>query len=78
MSKNVGEIVHEWLEGNGYDGLYSLHDDECSCLASSLFPCDEDPFYCRAGYKVIPPKGANTKYSMYVCENRTGKPWEKK
>ena len=49
----VRKIVAEWLEKNGYDGLYS--PGECSCLISDLMPCDEACCECMAGFKVDCP-----------------------
>ncbi len=42
------QIVKEYLEKNGYDGLYS---EECVCLIKDLAPCCEDFMDCLAGYK---------------------------
>ena len=46
---NVREIVKEYLEKNGYDGLYS---DECGCQSNDLMPCDAGNEKCIAGHKV--------------------------
>ena len=48
----VSEIVREYLEHHGYDGL---HDDaECGCKLDDLAPCDEMRSVCRAGYLCKP------------------------
>ena len=36
MSKDVREILTEWLTGNGYDGLTC---DACGCGLNDLCPC---------------------------------------
>lgn len=46
---NVKKIVKEYLEKNGYDGLYSV--DDCACEVSDLMPCEEMGWDCTAGYK---------------------------
>ena len=47
MNKTVKEIVIEYLENNGYDGLYA---DDCGCPIDDLFlyECGTD---CQPGYK---------------------------
>lgn len=45
----VVEIVAEWLNTNGYDGLF--REEQCACLKENLAPCDEIENDCRAGYK---------------------------
>jgi len=48
----VLEIVRQWLEEHGYDGLYTSN---CGCPIDDLAPCaaeDGERFLnCRAGYK---------------------------
>jgi len=48
----VKEIVRQWLQDHGYDGLCS---DFCGCVFSDLMPCGEDASGCQAGYKVPCP-----------------------
>ena len=48
---NVRDIVSEWLQSHGYDGLYSA--DECGCLMDNLMPCEEGLTDCKPGYKII-------------------------
>jgi len=49
----VREILADWLEEKGYDGLYGAR---CACAGECLFACfDEDDIdvsflSCRAGY----------------------------
>ena len=47
---NVREIVKEWLQAHGYDGLCS-DDFECACTPEDLMPCCEACERCEAGYK---------------------------
>ncbi len=45
------DIVKEWLEKNGYEGLYSV-DADCGCKLDDLMPCGEPGMNCRAGHVV--------------------------
>ncbi len=47
-NKIVKEIVAEYLEKNGFDGLFSC--SECACTKDDLEPCDEMRGDCEAGY----------------------------
>ena len=50
MAKNVREITKEYLEENGYDGLFG---SDCGCSIDDLMPCcSESIMNCEAGYKV--------------------------
>lgn len=53
--KTVGEIIEEYLEENGFDGLYV--PGECACLKDDLFPCSETPVDCKPGYRKEDPTG---------------------
>lgn len=44
----VKEIVAEWLENNGYDGLY--YPDGCACQIHDLAPCGNINEDCQAGH----------------------------
>ena len=47
----VKDIVVEYLQTHGYDGLFS--EDECACLKDDLMPCDDPNMWeCCPGYKV--------------------------
>jgi hypothetical protein len=46
---DVKEIIEEWLDSMGYDGL---HNDECGCLLGDLMPCGECPEECVPATKV--------------------------
>lgn len=50
-------IVRNWLDLNGYDGLYSPEDSEtwgwrgaCCCKKEDLFGCGDPALTCRPGY----------------------------
>jgi hypothetical protein len=44
---DVGAIVAEYLEKNGYDGLYT---DDCGCRLEDLGACGDMPSHCIAGW----------------------------
>lgn len=46
---NIKEIVTEYLEKNGYDGLDS---GCCWCGLEDIMQCDNNIANCEAGYKV--------------------------
>lgn len=48
----VKEIVKEYLEKNGYDGLSR---DCCGCDFDDLMDCDNPEYDCKAGYKTDCP-----------------------
>lgn len=48
--------TREWLEQNGYDGLYCVEGDPCGCENSDLEPClDDGQSGCKPGYKKFCP-----------------------
>ncbi len=49
---DVKEIVKQYLEQNGFDGLAG---DECGCLIDDFFPCDGPGPDCQPGYKIEQP-----------------------
>jgi hypothetical protein len=58
MNPTVSEIVKQYLEDNGYDGLYDPDNDDegCGCLNNDLFIGGVDcGLKCRAGYNVTIP-----------------------
>ena len=44
----VIDIIKNYLESNGFDGLYL--EDRCACKKDDLAPCGEMSEICRAGY----------------------------
>ncbi len=53
---NVKQIVLEYLEANGFDGLYDS-DAECGCHRDHLMPCGEGADVCCPGYARPDPSG---------------------
>lgn len=49
MEVTVKKIVADFLEANGYDGLFL--PEVCACKKDDLAPCDEHiSMQCQAGY----------------------------
>lgn len=47
----VGEMIHDYLKSNNYDGLY--FPGLCACKLSDLMPCGGvNTEECKAGYKI--------------------------
>ena len=44
----VHEIIKQYLETHGYDGLFCA--GECSCRGDDMCPCSENPLDCEPGY----------------------------
>ncbi|HUX47305.1 MAG TPA: hypothetical protein VMV58_04765 [Desulfosporosinus sp.] len=66
-SKDVREIITDYLKANGFDGLYA---EECGCQISDLFPCDGPCDDCKPGYKV--PCDPKTCQAYGDCEWHIG------
>lgn len=48
---SIKEIIVQYLEAHGYDGLCNP-DQECGCFLQDIFPCDmPNVDDCRAGHK---------------------------
>ena len=47
MTKDVKQIITEWLQTNSYDGLCT---DNCGCRVEDLMPCDSPQDRCVPGY----------------------------
>lgn len=45
---DVFEIVAEYLDKNGFDGLFQA--GECACKKDDLAPCGQIDSSCEAGY----------------------------
>jgi hypothetical protein len=48
----VKEIVKEYLEEKGFDGLVNT-DIECGCDKDTLFPCESTCENCSPAYKHV-------------------------
>ena len=59
----IKEIVKEYLEKNGYDGLYN--DCDCGCVVDDLMPCGEPGFFCEPGYFGPCMCGDNHNFHIY-------------
>lgn len=74
MSKDgtsVKEMVREFLDANGYDGLVNP-DTECGCPKDDLFLCGEGQAGgCVCAYRGKPPDWGAEEYDdwFYVNEN---------
>ena len=49
INMTISDIVKEFLERNGFDGLFVA--DTCACSNDDLFPCGESSGDCTAGYR---------------------------
>ena len=58
------DILHEWLEQHGYDGLRA-DDAECGCELADLLVCDAPCDSCQPGYRGPDPSG-ECEWMMYV------------
>lgn len=64
---NVKTSVTQWLQDNGYDGLYL--PGVCSCALEDLMPCNTPSYRCLAGYKYYRNNDcADTCEFYYECE----------
>ena len=52
----VKEIVEQYLEAHGFDGLYD-DDADCGCFLGDLMPCDCCWCNCQGGYAFIDSEG---------------------
>jgi hypothetical protein len=48
-SKEVGEIIKDWLRANDFDGLFNGWM-ECACNLDDMYPCGEPQENCEAGW----------------------------
>lgn len=54
--KDIGDIIVEYLQANGFDGLCN-GDNECGCGLVDLFACGSADAGCAPAYKRIVPCG---------------------
>ncbi len=45
----VLDIVKEYLQAHGYDGLWN--EGNCACFVADLEPCGESMTSCQPGYR---------------------------
>lgn len=65
---SVKQIIAEWLDQNGYDGLCNP-EAECGCSKSDLFPCGcYQAGECVCAYKGKSPDGEFDEW-FYVNQN---------
>ena len=57
----IKEIIKQYLEEHGYDGLYSCCVD-CACSLDELFGCEYPQPDCTPGYMIPAPKDSGCKY----------------
>ena len=55
---DVHDIVKQYLDNNGYDGLYM--DGECACRKDDLAPCGNIDASCEPGYYMTEPRDADS------------------
>ena len=65
----VIDIVKDWLEKNGYDGLFTA-DGECACENKELAPCTQMGENCQAGYKVEGKDASARGYDFLIVGNK--------
>ncbi len=61
----VRDILKQWLEANGYGGLYD--DNECGCAVDNLIPCDGPCYPCHPGY-IGPSPDSEYDFLIYGTE----------
>lgn len=66
---DVGDIVQEYLEANGYDGLCQ-EEGECACELGDLAPCGQIEMGCIAGHKVPCTGGGDYQNDPPNCEGQ--------
>lgn len=69
----VTNIVHDYLEISGYDGLYN--PGLCACELSDLMPCGEVQGECYAGYK-IDGDGLKCDCNFHISKTRDSTDYE--
>ena len=67
----VREIIKQYLDTNGFDGLYSA-DGECACLKDELCLCDENCMGCLPGYETPCNCG---EHDWHISASK--EPWER-
>ena len=65
----VRTIIKQFLDANGYDGLY--HPALCACSKDNLIPCDEVSTSCMAGY-FRHPRQDEEPMDLYIGPEKEG------
>lgn len=55
---NVRMMVLQYLEKNGYTGLYD-ETGECGCDLDDIMPCEDSCGNCKPGHKVLNTENSN-------------------
>jgi len=50
-ARKIIDVVAQWLDENGLDGLYN-EGTGCRCCRSDLMPCGQPFVECRGGYMI--------------------------
>jgi hypothetical protein len=68
----VQEIIVQYLEANGFDGLFNS-DGACGCELADLCPCGgEFIFACEPGYKRKPREDEDPDYDFIISPDKPG------
>lgn len=66
---SITEMVRQYLEANGYDGLY--FPGECACKKDDLFPCgDPHMSECLPGYLKSCPQDECGEHDFHISAKR--------
>jgi len=68
----VREIIAEWLQEHGFDGLYS--EDCCACQLSDLMPCVGATDDCKPGYTSPCTCGQDCEFHINATKPEGGTP----
>lgn len=64
----VRDIVADWLQKKGFDGLYD--PGCCACEIGDLMPCDNPNHGCVAGYKVMKKDSDECEADWHMTSNK--------
>lgn len=67
------EIVKQYLDDNGFDGLCG---DDCGCSKDDLFPCGEIQDECNAAYRCNCDKSCG-EFSQCFTPSKMDRCWRK-
>ncbi len=72
-NKEVGEMIHDYLQSNNYDGLYN--PGSCACESIDLMPCGNVEISCMAGYKIAGDE-LKCKCSFHISKTKDSTDYE--